>query len=47
LFIPSTRAPGNAAPLIVDLHGLNITPLMQMLFDGTVRAQSCPTFRSR
>src|SRR4029077_15745107 len=35
LFIPSTYAPGKPAPLIVDLHGLNITPLMQMLFDGT------------
>jgi dipeptidyl aminopeptidase/acylaminoacyl peptidase len=35
LFIPSTYAAGKPAPLIVDLHGLNITPLMQMLFDGT------------
>jgi pimeloyl-ACP methyl ester carboxylesterase len=35
LFVPSTYMPGRAAPLIVDLHGLNITPLMQMLFDGT------------
>ena len=35
LFIPSSYAPGTPAPLIVDLHGLNITPLMQMLFDGT------------
>jgi pimeloyl-ACP methyl ester carboxylesterase len=35
LFIPSTYAPGRPSPLIVDLHGLNITPLMQMLFDGT------------
>jgi pimeloyl-ACP methyl ester carboxylesterase len=35
LFIPSTYAPGTPTPLIVDLHGLNITPLMQMLFDGT------------
>ena len=23
------------APLVVDLHGLNITPLQQILFDGT------------
>ena len=36
LFIPSTYRPGTPSPLIVDLHGLNITPLMQMLFDGTV-----------
>src|SRR4029079_14336844 len=35
LFIPSTYVAGKPAPLIVDLHGLNITPLMQMLFDGT------------
>jgi dienelactone hydrolase len=35
LFVPSTYAPGKLAPLVVDLHGLNITPLMQMLFDGT------------
>jgi Phospholipase/Carboxylesterase len=35
LFIPSSYVPGRPAPLIVDLHGLNITPLMQMLFDGT------------
>src|SRR3954469_22500028 len=35
LFVPSTYAPGKPAPLVVDLHGLNITPLMQMLFDGT------------
>lgn len=35
LFVPSTYAPGKPAPLIVNLHGLNITPLMQMLFDGT------------
>jgi pimeloyl-ACP methyl ester carboxylesterase len=35
LFVPSTYTPGQPAPLIVDLHGLNITPLMQMLFDGT------------
>ena len=35
LFVPSSYAPGKPAPLIVNLHGLNITPLMQMLFDGT------------
>jgi len=35
LFVPSNYTPGKPAPLIVDLHGLNITPLMQMLFDGT------------
>lgn len=35
LFIPSGYAPGKPAPLIMDLHGLNITPLQQMLFDGT------------
>jgi len=35
LFVPSSYVPGKPAPLIVDLHGLNITPLMQMLFDGT------------
>jgi predicted esterase len=35
LFVPSTYEPGKASPLIVDLHGLNITPLQQILFDGT------------
>ena len=35
LFVPSTYAPGTPTPLIVDLHGLNITPLQQILFDGT------------
>jgi pimeloyl-ACP methyl ester carboxylesterase len=35
LFVPSGYRPGTPAPLIVDLHGLNVTPLMQMLFDGT------------
>ena len=35
LFVPSSYAPGTPSPLIVDLHGLNITPLMQILFDGT------------
>ena len=27
--------PRKPAPLVVDLHGLNITPLQQILFDGT------------
>jgi poly(3-hydroxybutyrate) depolymerase len=35
LFVPSTYDPKKATPLIVDLHGLNITPLQQILFDGT------------
>lgn len=35
LFIPSTYDPKKPSPLVVDLHGLNITPLMQILFDGT------------
>ena len=35
LFVPSTYDPRKPAPLIVDLHGLNITPLQQILFDGT------------
>jgi poly(3-hydroxybutyrate) depolymerase len=35
LFVPSTYDRRRATPLVVDLHGLNITPLMQMLFDGT------------
>jgi len=35
LFVPSSYTPGRPTPLVVDLHGLNITPLMQMLFDGT------------
>ena len=35
LFVPSGYTPGKPAPLIVNLHGLNITPLTQMLFDGT------------
>src|SRR5215831_758533 len=35
LFVPSTYTGGKPTALIVDLHGLNITPLMQMLFDGT------------
>src|SRR6478735_11497384 len=35
LFVPSTYDPQTPAPLVVDLHGLNITPLQQILFDGT------------
>ena len=35
LFVPSTYHPKTPAPLVVDLHGLNITPLQQILFDGT------------
>lgn len=35
LFVPSSYTPDTPTPLIVNLHGLNITPLMQMLFDGT------------
>jgi len=35
LFVPSSYRTGTPTPLVVDLHGLNITPLMQMLFDGT------------
>jgi pimeloyl-ACP methyl ester carboxylesterase len=35
LFVPSTYDPDRPAPLVVDLHGLNITPLQQILFDGT------------
>jgi predicted esterase len=35
LFVPSTYDAKRASPLVVDLHGLNITPLQQMLFDGT------------
>jgi S-formylglutathione hydrolase FrmB len=35
LFVPSTYDPKKPAPLVVTLHGLNITPLQQMLFDGT------------
>ena len=35
LFIPSTYDPRKPTPLVVDLHGLNITPLQQILFDGT------------
>ena len=35
LFVPSTYDPQKPAPLVVTLHGLNITPLQQILFDGT------------
>ena len=35
LFVPTGYDPGTPTPLVVDLHGLNITPLMQILFDGT------------
>lgn len=35
LFVPSGYDPATPTPLVVDLHGLNITPLMQILFDGT------------
>ena len=35
LFVPSSYRPGTPAPLVVDLHGLAITPLQQILFDGT------------
>lgn len=35
LFVPASYTHGRPAPLIVNLHGLNITPLQQMLFDGT------------
>jgi pimeloyl-ACP methyl ester carboxylesterase len=35
LFVPSSYDAKTPTPLIVDLHGLNITPLQQILFDGT------------
>src|SRR5436190_5539614 len=35
LFVPSRYKQGTPNALIVDLHGLNITPLQQILFDGT------------
>jgi pimeloyl-ACP methyl ester carboxylesterase len=35
LFVPSSYNPAKPTPLVVDLHGLNITPLQQILFDGT------------
>jgi poly(3-hydroxybutyrate) depolymerase len=35
LFVPTSYDPDVPIALIVDLHGLNITPLQQILFDGT------------
>ena len=35
LFVPSSYDPAVPTPLVVDLHGFNITPLQQILFDGT------------
>lgn len=35
LFVPSGYDASTPTPLVVDLHGLNITPLQQILFDGT------------
>jgi hypothetical protein len=35
LFVPTTYDPKKPAPLVVNLHGYDITPLQQMLFDGT------------
>lgn len=35
LFIPSSYDGSVPTPLVVDLHGFSITPLQQMLFDGT------------
>jgi predicted esterase len=35
LFVPSSYDAKKPTPLVVDLHGLNITPLQQILFDGT------------
>ena len=35
LFVPSTYDPKTPTPVVVDLHGYNITPLQQILFDGT------------
>jgi poly(3-hydroxybutyrate) depolymerase len=32
LFVPSTYDPQKPAPLVVDLHGLNITPLQPILW---------------
>jgi hypothetical protein len=44
LFVPSAYDPQTPAPLVVDLHGLNITPLQQILIRldsfGGSRAQS-------
>lgn len=35
LFVPEGYDPAHKWPLIVDLHGSGVTPLQQMLFDGT------------
>lgn len=35
LFIPSSYDASVPTPLVVSLHGFNITPLQQILFDGT------------
>jgi poly(3-hydroxybutyrate) depolymerase len=35
LFVPSSYDAAKPSPVIVDLHGLAITPLAQILFDGT------------
>ena len=35
LFVPSSYDRSKPTPVVVDLHGLNITPLQQILFDGT------------
>lgn len=35
LFVPSTYNPKTPSPLVVDLHGYDITPLQQILFDGS------------
>jgi len=35
LFVPDNYDPARTWPLIVDLHGAGVTPLQQMLFDGT------------
>lgn len=35
LFVPDNYDPAKKWPLIVDLHGAGVTPLQQILFDGT------------
>jgi poly(3-hydroxybutyrate) depolymerase len=35
LFVPEGYDPAKTWPLIVDLHGAGVTPLQQILFDGT------------
>ena len=35
LFVPEGYDPAKKWPLIVDLHGAGVTPLQQVLFDGT------------